>query len=223
MIDNGIIKRHLVYLNEDLKDSWHERKRGVYHASSTGKCVRRNYFDWVHDVTPPASAYVHFELGHRLEEVYLDALKYEFGDRFVKTDMPICLEFDDFKIVGETDPVVFDNNGEISQITEVKTTTNLKYTRKEPKQTHLYQTHCYMKALDQDSVTIVYICKRDLDSVTHTIEFDSDIWDDIVDRTETLHNALENEDPPDPVGPEGQDHFCDHSDMCCKEVYDAEE
>lgn len=201
------------------RDEWHERELGTYHASSCGKCLRHRYYQHAEDPQPDKSAYPHFELGHRLESVFLDALKEEFGDRYVKTDIPIEIQFDGYRIVGETDPVVVGENGVPKEIFEVKTTTNLKYTRSEPKWTHLCQLHSYMKALDLEESSIVYIQKTDLSTQRHRVEFDPEIWETIDSSTRKLHEALLEKNPPDKQPEEGRDYFCsaEGSGFCCKE------
>lgn len=218
-LDNGIVKRWLC-AEHDQTDEWHEREVGEYHASTVGKCTRRLYYDFVDDTRPDASAYPHFQLGHVLEEQFLSSLKEEFGDRYVKTDIPIEIQRPEYRIVGETDPVVINDNFELEEITECKTTGNLKYVKGAPKRTHKYQVHCYMKALGQDEATIIYLNKYNLDSVMHTVEFDAEIWADIIDRMDTLHEALLEREPPEPFEePKYQDHFCDHEgDKCCKNL-----
>lgn len=223
MSDNEILKDYL-RAEHGEQDDYYDREVGVYHASTLGNCVRRNYFDFVRDPDVDESAYPHFTIGNVLEEVFEDALKERHGWRYVKNALPIRIPMDDYVIVGETDPVVMDHNGDIERLWEVKTTGNLKYVRDEPKQEHLYQVHSYMFALDiiDDRCSIVYINKYNLETVTHTVQFDHEIWNDIVRRCERLHEALVNEDPPDPVGEDGQDYFCPHDNtqLCCKVITD---
>lgn len=206
------------YLNEKHSgvDEWHRREVGVYHASAMGKCVRRHYFNFKEDTQPENDAYPHFELGNRLEDLYEDALKEEYGEKYVKNDVPIKFQGDDYKIVGSTDPVIINDNGDIETIFEVKTTGNLKYTRGSPKDRHLYQLMCYMKALNVNKANIVYINKYNLETVTHEVQFDIVIWNDILNRAERLHEALENDEPPEPVNSDESDYFCEFDERCCE-------
>lgn len=214
MIDEYL---HREYAEED--DPYYERRLGEYHSSSRGGCVRKNYFNWVDDVTPDSGAWPHFEVGGKIEEIALDVLRSRHGERYVVNDIPILLEYDDFTIVGETDPVVIDDNLDVRHLYEVKSTGNLSYVYEEPKKAHVYQLHCYMLGLDQLEATLWYINKFNLNEVIHHIEFDPDVMIDIVQRTRQLHNALESEVPPPPMeDPDDWDHFCQHGDKCCKNL-----
>ena len=227
MIDNDIITDYLEDTHS-VQDEYYDREIGEYHASTSGNCVRRNYYDFKRDPEPGPSAWPHFTLGNVLEDVFEDALRVRFGKRYVKNAMPIKLEFDDFHVVGETDPVIVDDSGNVDHLWEVKTTGNLKYTKDGPKQEHMYQIHCYMMALGitDDSASIVYINKYNLETQTHVVQFDHEIWMDIVDRFERLHEALLADEPPDiETEEDDQDYFCPHKDtqLCCKNAIPGED
>lgn len=205
------------------RDPYHKREVGVYHASMSGKCVRRLYFDFVEDAMPGASAWPHFELGHRIESVVQTALEDQHGPHRVKQDIPIKIESNDLDwiLVGRTDPVVLDDNLEIDTLWEVKSTKNISYVSDEPKPEHVHQVHCYMTGLEQFDAKIIYVSKYDLEYVIHEIEYDPAIASDIMDKMDTLHESLMNEEPPEP-SPYVSDHdyFCEHDGKCCKDVVD---
>lgn len=220
----SVLDEYLQAEYEENQDEYFERRLGEYHASATGNCIRRNFLDFINDVRPDDDAWPHFEIGNRIEDVFEAALEQKHGWRYVKNSVPIELNFGNFSIVGETDPVVIRDNFDIDTLYEVKSTQNLGYTTEEPKRRHLYQAHCYMRALADGDVPdfdtkIVYINKSNLNTVTHDIDFDAEVWDDIVDRTRTLHNALISGQIPDPhEDSDLQDYFCEHGEKCCKNV-----
>lgn len=208
------------YENED--DDFFEPVVGEYHSSTLGHCLRRRYLDFKNPeaAEPGEGAWPHFELGNVLERVFEDALEAEFGHRYVKNSLPVEIDCGDYKIVGETDPVVMGQNGEIDQLWEVKTTTNLKYTRDSPKYEHVCQVHAYIYGLSllNSGAKIVYIDKKNLDTVVHDVDFKEYRWDQIRDETDRLHEALTTDNIPEPVEEKKQDHFCAHGAKCCKEV-----
>lgn len=215
-----MIDEYLASEYGEQTDDYYQRTVGEYHSSATGNCVRRNFLDWIEDTRPGKSAWPHFELGNNIEDIVEDALINKHDARHVKNSIPIEIQFDEFRIVGETDLVVLGKNLTLDTLYEIKSTGNLKYTKDEPKMQHLYQIHCYMHALGAETAKIVYVDKFRLDTVEHTVEYDEEIWDDIVDRTERLHTALITGEPPEPhEDSELWDHFCDHesSGKCCKE------
>lgn len=224
MASNTIMNRYLEAEYADQDDEYYEPKVGTYHASTMGRCVRHNYFAFMEDIRPDDGAWPHFELGNTLEDVFVKALRNEYGWRYVKNSVPIRIGFDGYEIVGETDPVVLKDNMNIRRLYEVKTTKNLSYVKSTPKLEHVYQVHCYMYALGllDDRCTIVYISKYDLDTQAHHVEFDKSIWNDIVDKVATLHEAIENEEPPEVQPKSEHDYFCDAGDQCCKNLLEEE-
>lgn len=203
----------------DRDDDFYDRRIGEYHASMSKNCIRRNYLDYTIGSEPGSDAWPHFEMGNTLEKKKLWALEEEHGKRFVKNSVPIKIDLGDFCIVGETDPVVVDWNWEIQQLHEVKSTNGMSYVRDSPKEEHVYQTHCYMKALDLDTCIITYISKTNIsDEVEHIVQFDPDIWNDITFRFTMLHRALTTDEMPPESDEDDHDYFCpfDDREMCCK-------
>jgi hypothetical protein len=205
-------------------DEYFEPTIGEFHASTTGSCVRRLYFDFMDPEQARSGAWKHFELGNRMENVFEDALVERYGRKYIVNVVPIEIEIDDFKIVGETDPVVITDDLKPDVLWEVKSTTNLSYVRDKPKWTHVCQLHCYAYGLDllnpSDNRRIVYIDKGSLETVVHDVSFEQGIWEHIVGKLRTVYTALMNEEPPEPAEEKHQDHFCPHKDkaICCKNI-----
>lgn len=205
-------------------DEYYEPTIGEFHASTTGSCPRRLYYDFMDPERPDDGAWKHFELGNRMEDVFEDALAEEYGDKYIVNRVPISIEINDYEIVGETDPVVIDDNLEVKELWEVKSTTNLSYVRSKPKWPHVCQLHCYAYGLDMiqesDTRKIVYIDKTSLETVTHEVEFENGIWEHIVRKLDDVYAALMTGEPPEPSDEKHQDHFCPHDDksVCCKNV-----
>jgi len=205
-------------------DDYYKPRIGEFHASTTGSCVRRLYFDFMDPEKPDDGAWKHFELGNRMENIFEDALKERHEPKYVVNAVPIEVEIDDFKIVGETDPVVIDDNMDVETLWEVKSTSNLSYVRSQPKWPHVCQLHCYAYGLDVLSGSgrrkIVYIDKTSLETVVHDVSFERGIWQHILGKLRTVYQALLDEEPPEPAEEKHQDHFCPHKDkaICCKNV-----
>lgn len=214
-----MIKDYLEHEYGEEDDDYYERRIGEYHSSASGQCPRRRFFDWMEDSRPGPDAWPHFEIGHNIEDIVEDALTHKHDKRHVKNGIPIRLHLDDFEIVGETDLVVLGDNLVMDEMIEVKSTGNLKYARDEPKRAHVYQVHCYMKALGLPQCKVLYVDKFRLRTVEHVVEFEQDVWEDIVERTTELHDALTVGEPPDPREGEGEhNHFCDYGNRCCKNL-----
>lgn len=202
-------------------DDYFKPKIGEFHASTTGSCPRRMYYDFVEPKRPGKGAWKHFELGNRMEDVFEDALAEKHGSKYVINRVPIDIDFGQYKIVGETDPVVINDNMEIDTLWEVKSTTNLSYVRNKPKWPHVTQLHAYAYGLDlmnrPGARKIVYIDKTSLETVTHEVSFEQGIWKHVTNKLETVYEALMNGEPPEVSEDKHRDHFCPHKEepYCC--------
>lgn len=207
-------------------DDYFKPEVGKYHASTSGSCLRRLYYDFKHEVPPGEDAWPHFELGNRMEDVFERALIEEHGERYVANSIPISIPIDGFEIVGETDIVVLGDNLTVDTLYEVKSTKNLSYVRNKPKWPHVCQLHCYSYGLDlinDESRKIVYIDKGNLETVTHEVDFERGIWNHILRKMRNLHEALMNDEPPEVQPEKHRDYFCPHddTDRCCKNAVTA--
>lgn len=185
--------------NSDEEDHW-SVDEGVYHASDVSKCPRKTFFK--HKVGPEdndAGSCKNFERGNMVEDFAEKVLRHEFGYRHVGNAISVNVGFDDFELVGETDPVIFGENGAIDKLFEVKSKNpfNFKYVKDEPQLSHVYQTHVYMQGLGLDEADIWYVQIPDFDDVVHTVEFDDEVWGDIVERLFTIHECIERGVRPD--------------------------
>lgn len=225
----SIMQRYLESEHGGELDDYYKPVIGEYHASTTGCCVRRLYLDFMEAERPDSGAWKHFELGNRMEDVWEDALIAEHGRKYVVNRAPIEVSIDDFKIVGETDPVVIGDNMEVETLWEVKSTSNLSYVRSKPKWPHVCQLHCYSYGLDllntPGARKIVYIDKTSLETVVHDVPFEKGIWNHILGKLRTVHNALMNEEIPDVAEEKHRDHFCPHDDksVCCKNAEEEQD
>lgn len=222
--ENSVMQNYLESEHGGEQDDYYKPTVGEFHASTTGSCVRRLYFDFMKPQQPDDGAWKHFELGNRMEEIFEDALARRYGEKYVVNRVPIEVDVGDFKIVGETDPVVIDDNLDVQELWEVKSTLNLSYVRDKPKWPHVTQLHAYAYGLDllnsADSRKIVYIDKTSLETVVHDVSFEQGIWEHVIDKLETVYEALMTGEPPEPAEEKHQDHFCPHDDepYCCKNV-----
>lgn len=99
------------YTDRDDEDDRFKDEIGEYHASRTGRCPRRWYWDFNKQTEDSWSPY--FELGNVFEGIYGDALKWKFGEERVKQDVMIRIILeDDIELVGESDWTVFVTDAE---------------------------------------------------------------------------------------------------------------
>ncbi len=210
-----IISKHLYEKFNDRDDSFWERQIGRYHASDFGKCLRKSYYEHTLGKRESEGSYPHFQLGNLVENFVEEALASHYGSDSVKNSFRIELDYDDFRVVGQTDPVVVGPNAEPEKIFEVKSTKNISFREEGPSKHHVMQVHPYMKALGLDSCTFIYVQKTDLSVISHEISFSEGTFSEGLERIKSLHEDLVRHGPP-PSEPfmDFECRFCSYKDKC---------
>lgn len=216
--DPGVIVNYLDHRFQGNNNDFWEPEVGRYHSSYMGKCLRKLFLKYELGKRKDKSSLPHFEIGNKVEEIVERALKYRYGWQFVKNSYRIRLEVDenDFQVVGETDPVLVAENGEVDRLFECKSTKDLYYVMGAPQKDHILQVHPYMRALGLDECTFIYVQKTDYAEKWHTIQFDEEILEYGLDRLRKLHDALTEGYWPEaePFLEEFECENCKYSEEC---------
>ena len=208
------------YNNED-EDRWTPTE-GEYHATDCSKCPRKVFFKHLGGTTDnDLFSCRNFERGRIIEYYAENVLKEEYGYRYIGNSIETEIKFNDgVKIVGETDPVIFGENGKITELYEVKSKdhTNFEYVEDEPQENHVRQCHVYMRGLGLDECKLWYIKLPGFDDVLHTVEFSDVLWGEIVGFLGDVHKSIENGEVPED-GPlyDWECSYCPYQDKCDKE------
>jgi len=198
-------------------DSFWDREVGTYHASDFGKCLRKIYYEHELGKRESENSYPHFHLGNKIEDVVEYSLKNHYGQDLIKNNFRIELNFGDFRVVGQTDPVLVGVNGEIKKLFEIKSTKFLKFREKDgPAEHHVMQIHPYMAGLGLDTCTIVYVQKNDLKVLSYDVCFDKEKFARGKNRISVLHKGLTGGSPPKPESfcPDWECDYCKYSNEC---------
>lgn len=211
-----IVSEYLNMKHGGERQEFWKRRIGRYHASDFGKCLRSVYYEHTVGKKADPSSYPNFHLGHKIEDFAENALSSHYGWDYIKNSYRIKLDYDDFVIVGQTDPILVGNNGDIKKLFEIKSTSWIRDDlRKMPKKPHIMQTHPYMAALPPESVTIIYLQKTDLETVWHKIDYSLDTFSAGLNRINELHRCLKEGKPPEaePLV-DWQCKVCDYQKEC---------
>ncbi len=194
----ALIKQYLNDYFSRRDSSFWEPRKGIYHASAAGQCLRKTYYRHVLGPREQSDSYPNFWRGNMVEDLIARALRAEYGYRHVRNSIPIQVAIDDFEIKGETDLVLMGANGEIEKLFEIKSTAERGFTYREdkPSKHHVYQVHSYMKGLGLDSCEIIYVSVPELREAHHIVDFNPRSWAAIVRRMRELHHCTMREEPP---------------------------
>lgn len=115
-------------------------------------------------------------------------------------------QFQDLEGVEFEEPVKFEEDGIMFKgrydsfdgetVYDFKSQNGLSYVEDEPKDQHVDQLHVYMKGLEVENGSIVYIDKGAMEVEQHEVRFDDMVWDDIKARSKAVTNAYQQEGVP---------------------------
>lgn len=186
-----------VHIHQDDGESERHKSRvGVYHASSTPKCIRKRWYN-AKNVKVQEHQKFPVGIGHRgdlteeevenaldeeLYDVLTEELKNQLGDEItIGNEYPVSVEVDDwpaigsFHLTGSTDPYVLNSDGELVDIVEVKSAQSVP---DEPKWKHVVQLNTYLSVLGLKTGTLLYVNPLDWeDRRTFEIEQDGQLWE----------------------------------------------
>ncbi len=178
-------------INEFIEKKNQQRSQGheappnnKFYASQALMCPRQVYFSRVIPKELPVETLKVFHLGHILHE---EIQKMVPG----QDEVPLLINEENIIISGRIDKVHSDGT-----IIEFKTTSNKKFNEEKPSEAHVAQLMLYLKAFDKKSGKIVYVDKRDLSTVEHTIEYDPEIYNETISRFKEINLALETNETP---------------------------
>ena len=218
---SNIDEKITAYLRDEneQKDSswWDDRTIGEYHVSDATKCPRKAYWNITDRKKPDGDSLRYFKLGHDAEDFIERIIKQMNNNILNSYRFDMKLHPSGIVVKGETDLYEVDENGEIVDIIEIKSTGNLYYSKKEPKEYHVLQLQAYMGLLDVHSAHILYIDRSTYKTCYHDIDFDADIFDDFSKRIFELDKYLrEGIVPPKDPQADWECDYCDYKKECDK-------
>lgn len=226
------IRRHRDSTNEEEQER-HRRRQGVYHASSYG-CLRKRWYSWRGVVKSEWDSFPS-GIGHRgeiIEENVEEALKEKMneilretkmsnvtGDVTIENEYPIVEEIkygeSEFFITGQTDPYVINDDDEVIEIIEVKSTLNIP---DDPKWYHLWQLQTYLNAVGVENGTILYVNPSDWNVRVFDINKDVELWKMIKTHHALFHLYIrDNELPPKSPMESGECDGCPYRGHCMRD------
>lgn len=146
-------------IEQDDESDRHRDVEGVYHASQSLRCPRKWYYRDMDVVTewPSRDWSDIFRRGDTVEDWVVTRLSDTF--EHVGNALPVRIEEDDFYVTGSSDPFMLDEHGDISALTEVKSTsTDLNGI---PSDSHVAQLNMYLSAIGLPFGFLVYVRTED--------------------------------------------------------------
>lgn len=217
---------------------FHAKMKHKYSPTELSGCIRNSYYSRLFPEEYDASSYRHFLLGNILHELFQKnlekniretLLKHVLNDNIVYIENEKAFQYlipiektNNRRVIisGRLDTIIYLKDRETPIIVDYKSTQNAYYNMKAPKDAHIDQINFYLGPSLSDFGIIVYIDKRNLSIVQHTIPYSQERFDKTIKFCIDLDNALENNIVPivnvQQHVDEGDCKYCRHKDRCKK-------
>ena len=218
------------------EDRFHPKMQHKYSPTELSGCIRNTYYSRLFPEAFDEGSYRNFLLGNVLHELIQDNLENGARDTHMKGLLSDKIEHAENEkafqyliplektngrrviISGRLDTIFYLKGYEKPIICDYKTTQNAYYNMKAPKEGHVEQVNFYLGPSLADYGMVVYIDKRNLSIVQHTIKYSQDMFNRTIDFCVAVDNALETKTVPTidkaKQDEEGNCKYCRHKERC---------
>lgn len=223
MIDfNQLIENHLARENKP-------KQIGRYYPSEVGSCLRKVWYSYKFPLPTSPELLKVFEMGNIVHNFIADVMKSEKNPhvQLLETEMPFKLEMNGFIVSGRIDDLLLIKASGKKLMVEVKSTAHLESTD-EAQPHHLMQLQLYMHHTKIPDGAVLYIEKNSLKTKTFYTQYDERVAADALNRFNTLHKHLIENNPPSPEARVRWKEMgwmctrCEFRERCFKETPDSQ-
>lgn len=187
-------------------DPSHVPNAKTFSPSQLFSCRRQQYYSARNAPSEESLPQGLFLFGHTFEDLYQKYLEdITDSNTFVKNTVSVDFTEGGARFTGTTDPVITDRTGVPLILTEVKTTKNLYFIRKNGiKRSHKAQAYAYARGLQNEfglqqppDIKIIYASRETLEVEQFEIGFDEQFWTEVVEWAQkTAYYEIEDIFPP---------------------------
>ena len=179
---------------------FHKKMPQKYSPTELSGCLRNSFFSREYPEKFDDSSYRNFLQGNILHDLVQNNVKEVLGDTIDHIDNEKAFQYlipfdktDGKRVIisGRLDTIFYLKGEDKPIIVDYKTTQNAYYNMKEAKKEHKEQLNFYMACTLADYGMVVYIDKRNLGVVQHTVSFSQERFDNMVQYAIDLDNAIE--------------------------------
>jgi len=184
---------------------------GYFYASEALKCPRAIYYARLFPEEKPDKLLGVFFIGETIHQLFQKILKEARPDLVDEAEIRIKLP-NGIEVSGRADLM-----GD-TEILELKTVADIKYSLKEASLHHKGQLVLYLSQHKDKKGRVIYIDKRNLETVSHDVLFDDVIYLATINNFANVKRALDEGKPPakSEMTEDWQCRYCDHRELCAK-------
>lgn len=206
---------------------FHKKMPHKYSPTELSGCIRNSYFSRLHPEKFDEQSHRNFLQGNILHELVQNNVKDIIGKEldYIENEKAFhyLLPFEKTKgkrilISGRLDTIFYLKGEDKPIVVDYKTTQNVYYNAKDAKKEHKEQLNYYMANTLADYGMIIYIDKRNLNVIQHTIPFSQERFDNMINYAINLDDAIETQSIPVINKLEQEDmgncKYCRHKTRC---------
>jgi CRISPR/Cas system-associated exonuclease Cas4 (RecB family) len=216
--------------------SFHAKIENKYSPTELSGCIRNAYFNRIFPIPYDDKSYRNFLLGNVLHELFQNHLDFKLRDkilgklfedkvRYVENEksymymIPLSKTNNERIIIsGRLDTVIFLKDVQKPIVVDYKSTADIKYTQTEPKDAHVSQLNFYLGCTLADNGIVVYVDKRNLNVVQHSIKWSPSKFTEMEDFAINLDKHIREKKIPntdiDKMSKEGYCSYCKYRKQC---------
>lgn len=209
-------------INRHLSRELRPKEAGRYFPSEIGMCLRKVWYSYKYPQELRADLLKIFHVGNMMHDFVAEVLKSEKNPdvELLKTEMPLKLELEDLVISGRVDDLLLLKAHGKNVLVEVKSTKTVKFQNSASRH-HVMQLQLYMHATGVHNGIVLYLDKTTLQSRVFTINYNTAMVSDILDRFRNLHSFVKANELPMPEAKANCEmgwmcRFCEYRGKCDK-------
>lgn len=213
-----------------------EKSSSKYSPTELSGCIRNSYYNRLFPEEYDDKSYMNFLYGNVIHELFQTNLDWKMRDKVLKNVLGDNIKWveneksfhyllplektnnERIVISGRLDTIFYLKDNPVPIVVDYKTTGMIKYNMDAPKDAHVSQLNFYLGCMLANYGILVYVNKPDLKIVQHTVPWQPQVFNEMVDFAITLKDHLDKKTEPDcnviKMERDGYCSYCKHRDKC---------
>jgi CRISPR/Cas system-associated exonuclease Cas4 (RecB family) len=195
---------------------------GRYYPSEIGSCLRKVWYSYKHPKETEIDLVKIFELGNLIHDFVSKVIESDKNPHveLIEKELPLKLETKDFTVSGRLDDMLLLKEDGRKILVEVKSTKSTDFT-KEASRSHVMQLQLYMQITGIHEGVVLYVDKNNLKSKAFSVNYDSELAKEIMNRFIELNVCLVTGELPLDEAKRDPSlmwmcRYCEYNEMCDK-------
>jgi len=217
-----VIDDELTSKNDRERESHKKREPGIFYASEAMQCQRKIYISVIHPERKREKMPLGlFHMAKLAEKSIIDCISAKPGI-CVQEQIGLKQKISPKSVIhGYIDFALLDDDGNITDVFEIKSIGNISYMSKatEAKLHHRAQLQCYLQAKNCNRGGVIYVERGDIGKIMQFDDMkDNKLWDNIKLHFNEISEYMDDKNIPPPIPVESWEcKYCEFATECKEE------